>query len=157
MIYQKYRENQLTVNLSNYCFQSLLWPAAEFIGGVLLINLLYVFIICHSVFSLPGIFCLCLIIVIVLTIECLMLNMGSKLRLVSMKILRRSKCWNGCKFLRKSFRSCRPIEVCVGDFHKMDRGRGPSFIRFVVQRTFALVFKTKLSVDYGSKFVVYFP
>lgn len=153
-VFQQYRQTQLLVNLANYCFQSHFWPTIEFIGGVVLITLSYVFLLFHSLFPLWGIFCLCSFDLAGLIILCAMLHMGSNLRLISMRILKPSKRWYQCKITRKYFRSCNVVQLCVGGFHKMDRGRCPSFVRFVVQRTFLLVFKTKLSTKNCSKIIV---
>lgn len=40
--------------------------------------------------------------------------------------------------------SCDSLKM--GEFHGMDRARGPACIRFILQRTFMLVGKTRLSV-----------
>lgn len=156
-ILHQYRQSQLLVNLSNYCFQDLFWPNMEFAGSVVIIALFYIVLICHSLLPLFALFSLCSIAVTILLMCCLMFQMGSNLKLTSAKILKRSKCGNISKQTRKIFRTCRPVEVCVGSFHKMDQGRCPSFIRFVVQRTFFLVFKTKLSTQFCNNIVVRIP
>lgn len=88
---------------------------------------------------------------------CLMLDLGSKSILFTKKLAQKSKHWGGCKWFRKFFRSCPTIAIKVGEFHVMDRNRAPSFIRFILQRTFLLVLKTKLSVEYGKNLTVYLP
>lgn len=113
-VFQQYRQTQLLVNLANYCFQSHFWPTIEFIGGVVLITLSYVFLLFHSLFSLWGIFCLCSIDITGFIILCAMLHMGSNLRLISMRILKRSKRWYQCKIARKCFRSCNVVQLCLG-------------------------------------------
>lgn len=74
--------------------------------------------------------------------------MGRISKIYSVKILKLWNSWNGCKYARTFSRSCKPIVLKIGDFHCMDRQRAPLFLRFVTQRTFALVMKTKMSHDF---------
>lgn len=80
-----------------------------------------------------------------------MLAMGSKSIIISRKILHQIKRSTNCKWSRRFFKSCPEISLSVGEFHKMDRERAPAFIRFILQRTFFLVLRTKFSLGSGSR------
>lgn len=59
-------------------------------------------------------------------------------------ILLNAKIHSCSLWARKFLKSCPVIAISVGEFHKMDSERVPAFIRFISQRTFFLVLKTKL-------------
>ncbi len=154
---RNYRQTQIFALLCDQCFQMELWPIIEFICGVCLIMSLYVMMICHDRIPSAGMGGLCILTVTLSLICCHMFNMASLSTLKSVRIVRNAKYNNESKYVRKFLRSCAPIVYWIGEFHKIDRGRCLSFIRFVTYRTFALVFKTKLSKDFGSNIVVYLP
>lgn len=144
-----YRQQQIFVILSDECFQSYIWPATQFFGAVVLITVLYVLLIFERSLTLLGTLVTVVFAISTASINCLLLGMGSKSISISGKILHRIKYWDkneGHKWSRRFFRSCPKIAIRVGEFHKMDNGRAPAFIRFVLQRTFFLVIKTKLNL-----------
>lgn len=49
------------------------------------------------------------------------------------------------KILKAFFKRCLEVSLKIGEFDKMENERAPSFIRFILQRIFFLVLKTKLS------------
>ncbi len=75
---------------------------------------------------------------------CMTLDMGSLPEVQSIKVLTKFETFSMGSWNRKFLRSCPPICLRVGPFHKLDRQRTPSFLRFILQRTFFLVMKTKL-------------
>lgn len=90
---------------------------------------------------------------------CSMFHIGSRPMLISGLCLRRIKAcnnWN-CKWSQRFLKSCPLISLKVGRFHLLDRGRGPAFIRFILQRTLLLILKTRLSVDSGGKMFISVP
>lgn len=52
------------------------------------------------------------------------------------------------------FAICLVIALKLGEFHKMDRQRAPTFIKFIIQRIFLLVSKTNLSKNFGTNMIV---
>ncbi len=59
-IIQSYRQLQIVGLLCNECLQAHFWPAMEFLGGLAVIALLYVFIVCYNWFSFflkAGVLC----------------------------------------------------------------------------------------------------
>lgn len=147
-----YRRVQILVILTDKCFQSYVWPAIQFYGAIGVIVLLYVLLVLEQVLPISAKLGLATFAVGVIVLICLMLGMGSKTIIVSCKILQRVKLWNanaGNKLSRKFFRSCPTIALRVGEFHKMDSERAPALIRFILQRTFFLVLRTKLSYNYN--------
>ncbi len=129
----------------------------EFIGGSVLITLLYVLLVYYNQLPFIVVAGLSLVILAVTLACCLLLNMGSMSILISGKILKELRSWNECKYTRKFVRSCKPIEVKIGDFHKKDRQRAPTFIRYVTQRAFAFVVKTKMSPYFENDLVFTLP
>ncbi len=75
----------------------------------------------------------------------------------SSQILAKTKHWNDCLFLKKVFRSCPVVALRVGIFHKMDKGRGLAFIRFILQRTFVLVLQTNVKMNMQDAVTVILP
>lgn len=157
IICRNYRQIQIIAIISNQCFQIELWPVIEFICGVLIIISMYVLMVCHGQLPSSGIAGLCIITILLSLVCCIMFKMASLSTLKSAKILRQAKHNSESSYERKVLQSCSPVVHWIGEFHKIDRGRCLSFIRFVSYRTFALVFKTKLSKDFGSKIFVQLP
>lgn len=141
-----YRQAQILVILSNKCFQAYLWPCIQFCGALAFIALFYSSLIFEESLGISGVLIMCLILIVVAGTSCSMLAMGSRTIILSTKILQNAQSWNDCRWSRKFFRSCPTIALGVGEFHKMDTQRMPTFIRFVLQRTFFLVLRTKLSL-----------
>lgn len=96
-----------------------------------------------------GVCIVCIMVFAVGATCCSRLGLGSNTIILSTKILSYTKSWNGCPEPCKFFQSCPKISIRVGEFHKMDSERAPAFIRFILQRTFFLVFKTKLTFGGG--------
>lgn len=134
-----------------------LWPVVEFVCGVCLITYLYVLMLCHNLLPFTAIFGLCILEISLTLMCCLLFDMASMSTIKSARILKLVKSSDTSKHTRKFLRSCTPIIFRVAEFHKIDRDRYPSFLRFVLYQTFALVVKTKLSADFGSRIVVQLP
>lgn len=83
---------------------------------------------------------------VVVSTVCSVLRMGSGTIRLSTNVLHYAKAWKGCPWSKKFFKSCPPIAIRVGEFHKMDSERAPAYVRFVLQRTLFLVVKTKLNL-----------
>ncbi len=140
-----YRRIQMFVILCNQCFQTCMWPAIQCLGAMLIISMLSVLLLFQSRIPIIAIVCISLLTVAIMLVCCIMLDLGSRPILISGKILQKTKRLNGCKWSQKFFKSCPSIALRIGHFHKMDRARIPAFIRFILQRTFFLVLRTKLS------------
>lgn len=140
-----YRRIQILVILSNNCFQTYIWPLIQFVGGMMLISVLYGLLVFHGRMPMIVTLCISLTIMSATFTICVILDLASRPILISGKIKQKLKSLGKCKWSQKFFRSCPKIALRVGNFHQMDRGRGPAFIRFVLQRTFFLVIKTKMS------------
>ncbi len=144
-----YRKVQILVLICDKCFQSYVWPIIQFYGALILINLLYVLIMFHQQLPQSGVVALVLLFVSGTSIICLILRTGSRSISISRKVLQRVTVWsehNQDKWAKRFFKSCSKIAIRVGSFHKMDSERAPSFIRFILQRTFFFVLKTKLGI-----------
>ncbi len=143
-----YRIVQLFATLVNRCYQMSFWPVCEFIGSGLIIAMMYAILVYGQYWN--GIFKLGLLISILTvgSVICVPLLIGSHCLSISKYIivkLKRHKYnkrevdkWNSC-FLK----SCKPISLKIGPFHEMDRTRVPCLVRFILQRTIFLVFKTR--------------
>lgn len=152
-----YRRIQIFVILCDQCFQMYFWPTVCFSGALLIIGLLYTFIITQQVMPLMGAVVIFVMIVSAALLSCLMFHMGSRPMLVSRSVLRRVTYFNRYKLSKRVLKSCPMISLKIGRFHRMDRERGPAFIRFILQRTFFFVLKTKLSVNSGGIMVISIP
>lgn len=152
-----YRRLQVFVISCNECFQMYLWPTTNFNGGLAIIGLLYTVILFRKELHLLGVTGIYVISLVTLFLCCSMFHGGSRSMLISRKVLRQVKACNQCKWSKRFWKSCPVIAVMMGEFHKMDRGRGPYFIRFILQRTFMLVMKTRLNVGYGGSVEISVP
>ncbi len=135
--------------MSNSAFQQLFWPLIQFYGCVILISLLYPLILFTHQLGATGVFVICIIVFAVGGTCCSTLGLGSQAIILSTKILGYSKLINKNIGERKFLRTCPKVAIRVGKFHKMDNERVPACIRFILQRTFFLVLKTKLSFGSG--------
>lgn len=142
-----YRRLQIFIIVCNECFQAYFWPTLNFVGGFAIIGLLYTFILFRKELPILGVIAIFALAMMTLLLCCLMFHMGSCAILVSKNVLRRIKSWKQSNCSKHFWKSCPVIVVMMGDFHKMDRQRGPTFIRFILQRTFMLVMKTQLNVN----------
>lgn len=152
-----YRIIQLFAIVSNQCFQTYMWPAIQFIGGMLIIAILYCLLVFKRSLPLVGIICLMFLMVSMILVCCMMLDLGSRPMLISGKIVQQAKKTYRCRWSRKFFKSCPVIALRIGEFHKMDRQRVSAFVRFILQRTFFLVLKTKLGIGFGNDVVIRMP
>lgn len=152
-----YRRIQLTVILCNECFQTCMWPSIEFVGVTIMISLLYSFVVCFGQLPSSGNVAIIVMLALSVCLIFLTLDLGSQTILFSSRILRRTELWNECGWSRRFRRSCQLTSFKIGDFHQMDKERVSSLVRFVLQRTCLLVFKTKLSNVNGSSIVVSLP
>ncbi len=88
---------------------------------------------------------------------CAMFHIGSRSVLTSRNVRQRLNGFDKCNWSKSFWKSCPVIALLMGMFHKMDRERGPAFIKFVLQRTFLLVLKTKQSVGADGFIVIAIP
>lgn len=145
-----YRQIQIFVILSDKCFQAYLWPSIEFYGSVGVIAVLYILLVFKVSLPYTAVFVMIALVLSLVIVMCLLMGMGSNLIIISGKTLQRVKHWNTNlehRWTRKMFKSYQRVTIRVGDFHKMDRKRVPSLMRFILQRTFFLVIQTKLSIN----------
>lgn len=143
-----YSQVQLFAILCNECYQMYVWPAMEFVGATGIIALLYTLLILDNVLSRVIKLVLVIDIVVICCATCIPLSVGNHALQLSKVIvikLQRTKFvkQDNSKWIGKFIKSCAPITLKVGSFHKMDRVRTPNLMRFILQRTFFLVFKTK--------------
>ncbi len=142
-----YRQIQVFSILANECLQAHCWPAVEFIGSGISIGLCYTLVKYPTLFNKWIQISLVGTLIIVLLFICVAFDFGSQSLLISSKVLRllndaatRNK--GGVKF-KKVIKSFQPVAMRVGQFHKIDRKRGPSLIRYILQRTVLLLLKSK--------------
>ncbi len=152
-----YHQVQVLILLSNKCFQNYIWPPINFIAGLGVIGLMYTIMISNGKIPISGISLMFVMMISTGFVCCLTLDMGSKPMLLSQKILTKTRMFGNCKWSRRFLRSCPKVSLRLGIFHVMDRERVPAFVRFILQRTFALVLKTKLSTGFGTTITVHVP
>lgn len=152
-----YRQIQVFTILSNQCLQTYIFPAVQFLGGMLIILMLSGLLLFQTRIPTFGIVSICFLIVAMLLINCVMMDLGSRSILISKKVLQETKKMKGCKWSQRFFKSCPFIALRIGEFHKMDRERVASFIRFILQRTFLIVLRTKLSKGFGKNTIILLP
>lgn len=143
-----YRQIQLFVILCNKCYKIYLWPVVEFVSASGSITLLYTLLVLDSVLS--GLIKIA-IVSFIAAIFCSTftpLFVGNHSLQLSKVVIAKLKhnqflIQNDRACIRKFSKSCAPIALKVGGFHEMDKERTPNLMRFILQRTFFLVFKTK--------------
>lgn len=143
-----YRKVQLIANLVNNCYQVFVWPTYEIISSIGIMALLYALLIFDQ--YLNGLFKVVLIITIV-TMACVVwvpLIIGSQCLCVSKFIIfklqqKKNNVRGVDKWKKRFLKSSTPITLRIGPFHAMNKKRIPCLIRFILQRTFFLVLKTK--------------
>lgn len=140
-----YKRNQILTVLCNSCFQAYLWPVTMFCGASLIIPSLF----CLLAFGkgLPMLLKLgfATFAVLLTILSCIVLNLCSEPIIISLKVLRILTRMSSRKYDKKVFQSLMPIFLKVGEFHKMDKCRVVSYLRFILQRTVFLVLKSKTS------------
>ncbi|CAL8146382.1 unnamed protein product [Orchesella dallaii] len=137
-----YRQTQIFSIFCNECCKAYIWSGIQFNGAVAVVIPLYSLVIFGNqlspIFVAVGIF-----IIITTTIFCLFVfELGSRPQSLSVCIIKRLRNCKRNSLSWKFGKSCRPIVLKVGHFHKMDRKLGSSFVRFCVQRTVFLVVQT---------------
>ncbi len=124
-----------------------LWPVLEFVGATIIISLLHGLLVLNnalsSVIKLGLVFYLAVIcyaafIPLSLGNNSLQLPKLGMAKLKHPKFIRGNNGW-----MRKFVRSCGPISLKFDSFHEMDKIRSFNLMRFILQRAFFLVFKTK--------------
>ncbi len=79
----------------------------------------------HDRMPMSAKLCICLMITSINVTIVAILDLGSRPILKSAKIHQKMKYWVQCKWSRKFTLSCPLIALRVGEFHQMDRDRGP--------------------------------
>ncbi len=142
-----YRQMQLFAMITNQCFQMQIFQVFEIMGVTASIVLSYALITFDRVIPHFAKIGMLIILCTVLVVCSFTIDAGSRSRMLSFRVLGTAKyCSRKCgthKWSQKFFKSCNPITMKIGTFHEMDRERVPSLIRFILQRTFFLVWKTK--------------
>jgi len=144
-----YRTLQIVGKLHNQLYQRFFWPNLQLFGALVIIASCYCLILLHNDISPVALSFILIFVVLATGFIVIALDTGSKPILLSRSVLHSWKqvgeiCSRG-KWFAKFSKSCRPICYYSGTFHAVDRTRAPIFIRFCLQRTFFLVFKTRLS------------
>lgn len=138
-----YRKLQIFVLWINLALQEVSFPIVQFGGSTLTICLLYAVIVFLE--QLPGsVLVLLVTFLLLIFIACaFILDYGSKPIVKSDQLLetivgweKPSPMWQVC------LRSCQPVALKMGPFHKIDKGRVPAMVRFCLQRTFFFVVNT---------------
>lgn len=145
MMSVEYRKNQIFLRLTNICFAAYILPLVEFSGAAILVTFLYLALEFGMYLPTWSKVLLSLTFLLAAAVVLVILDMGSRPILMSVKILEKwrllhLKC--RCKWIRKFQRSCPKIGMRIGSFHALDRSRAPNLMRFVLQRTFFLVKST---------------
>lgn len=143
-----YREIQIFTELGNEAFGTYVWAylLAQFIGGAILIQFLYVAIILrkHFIVFVLTFFVTFPITCSIYTYMLLSFHIGSMPVKYTEKILYLMGSTHEFSWSHK-VASCHVIYIKVDEFHKMDRPRGPDYFRFILQRTAYLVANTELN------------
>lgn len=147
LVSKYYSQIQIYTILVNKCLQTYVWPIVEFLYGFVSIGLAYIFIKYHVLFN---IFVKTIVAGALLTNLCfihVMFDYGSQPLSLSCKIITKTKLFQRKDgqsiLLGKVLKSCRLITLKVGLFHKIDQTRGPSLVRYILQRTVFLLLKSK--------------
>ncbi len=137
-IAMSYRGLQIFLVICNEAYQTYVWPLLQFVGSCVGIIGLYFLLEYGTILPIGLVFIITACFVLLVGVAFLILDAGSRPILLSSNILRKVKYNYEYNWSRKFWRSCKPISLNVGPFHKMDRSRGPAFFRFILQRTFFL-------------------
>lgn len=138
-----YRKYQILTILCNQCFQAIIWPIIQCFGAADVITMLYLLLTSHQQMGMPIQLGSIGFVITATCACCVIPNYGSMTIVYSSKVLKIINQWTGCSLALRFARSCSPISLKIGEFHKMDKGRAPAFIRFVLQRTVFFVLKTQ--------------
>ncbi len=142
-----YRQIQVFTILVNDCLQTYFWPVAEFYGTVISIGLAYVLIRYHTFFNIYVQGSVAAALLTTMIMLCVIFDVGSQPLPISSKIIRFSSYdlgkTNPSTYFRKIVKSYQPVVLKVGHFHNIDRKRGPSLMRYILQRTVFLLLKSE--------------
>ncbi len=141
-----YRRYQLFAMVINKCLQIHFLSFFQFVGAMFSIGISFTFLVYPKLLTLSAKIIMFLLLLAALGFNCFLLDFGSKSLFISERILSRGKAGldhDNSKWLLKFVKSCSPISLRVGWIHKMNRESWPSFVRFVLQRTFFLVVKSR--------------
>lgn len=141
-----YRQYQIFGILVNRCFEFHFWPVFQVASAITCIGILYALLTYQKVLTSSISICLLLMLLNCFLVNYFLFGTGSQSLVFSKKIICRSNVLvlDDQKWLKKFVKSCSPICLRVGSFHKMDTERWPLFLRFVLQRTFFLVVKSRV-------------
>ncbi len=142
-----YRQIQIVTILVNDCLQMYFWPVVELYGSLTAIVVAYSFVRYHNLFNVFYQMSIIVMLFIELISIYFIFDVASQSLPLSSKIIVRPKLLPGKNeqnvLFRKFGKSCRPIVLKVGAFHKIDRQRGPGLMRFILQRTVFLLLKSE--------------
>lgn len=141
-----YRKMQTFAILSNGYLQQYVWTAVQFNGSALIIALLFSIINFRNILSKQLLFVIILTFVTMMIFLYFLLDCASRPFHISRKVVKRcSGRWRKCQWSLRFFKSCQPITLKIGPFHKIDTERAPLMIRFCLQRTFFLSVEVRQS------------
>ncbi|CAL8125499.1 unnamed protein product [Orchesella dallaii] len=137
---KRYREIQLLVGLYNACFKTNLLPNIHFTGSILIICALFGIIEFGQRLAIPAKVFFVFIILVASIVLTYMLEVSSKIMLVSKSIRMRLKQCQlrvglEAPWLKRFAKSCSILSIYNGVFHAVDRQRLPIVFRFCLQRT----------------------
>lgn len=136
-----YRNLQIFHILTNGYIQSYILTTVQFNGSAVSVYLLFSIIAFWK--SLDGTLLLFIFVTFfgLQVLILLYLEFASKPFLISRKILGASIQTNfgNDAYAKRFFRSCQPVALRIGPFHKVDKDRAPATIRFILQRTVFMV------------------
>ncbi len=141
-----YRRMQVFGTIFNECFQTYNLTVVEFIGCMMSICLGCTLILDNHLLHIWGKIATILFFTVVIFFIIFEMDVGSKSIVISTKIICHANkmfAQNDCKWGRKCIKSCPPVALSIGSFHKISRQRGPDLIRYILQRTIFLVLKSK--------------
>lgn len=141
----QYRQIQILALLANNCLETYILPDIQISGATFVISLLYASIIFEKYLPASATALIFFIFSTFFSILYIIFDMGSRPAVKSRKFLKAWRKYNRLfksDYTRKFIQSCSEIVLKVGSFHVLDRSRAPSFMRFVLQRTFFLVKST---------------
>lgn len=135
-----YRSLQIFNQICNDAFRNFVWAVSQFLGAAALILCQISLIVFHKTLGSWMIGFSILLLFAGWTYTSLVFHEGSKPVRYSQRFLQvAGRDWLSSALLRRYHRSCPVISVRIGDFHKIDRKRGPDLVRFILQRTAFLV------------------
>lgn len=138
-----YQSLQILMELCNASLQTYVWPMYEFMGGIVMITLLYVQLAFKMAihFSAKCTIFFCFLSSIFIVNAALQLaGVPYSKSKASLQKLRRQRL---SLEDRKGVCMLKPVFLKIGDFHKIDRLRILALSKFVLQRTIFIVVKTK--------------